>query len=55
MNNLRKLNKRELRTIKGGDAPAGCNRWNAPDRCCSEWDMENCHNDTCPNLPAPIC
>ena len=55
MNNLRKLNKRELKTIKGGNIPLGCRSWNSQARCCSEWDADHCHNQTCPNLPAPNC
>lgn len=55
MNNLRKLNKKELKTIKGGNVPLGCNSWNPQARCCMEWAPDYCGNRTCPNSPAPIC
>ncbi|WP_347217109.1 hypothetical protein [Chryseobacterium sp.] len=51
MKNLKKLEKRVLKTIKGGgyipDIPIGCNDWDFKGRCCREWDWENQGNKTC--------
>lgn len=47
--NLRKLNKSELKTIKGGAAPIGCDNWNPQARCCRAWDAEHQNNQTCPS------
>ncbi|WP_156062464.1 bacteriocin-like protein [Chryseobacterium ginsenosidimutans] len=48
MKNLKKLKKSELKTIKGGSAPLGCNNWNPAARCCRVWDAEHQDNPTCP-------
>ncbi|MBK1896060.1 bacteriocin-like protein [Chryseobacterium paridis] len=55
MKNLRKLNKRELKTIKGGNVPIGCNSWDPRARCCNAWDTDHCQNATCPNSPPSSC
>lgn len=50
MKNLKKLEKRELKNINGGDIPAipiGCDRWDFKARCCKEWDFEHSGNPTC--------
>lgn len=50
MKNLRKLEKRELKTINGGNLPVipiGCNLWDYRGRCCVEWDLEHSGNQTC--------
>ncbi|MFC4383640.1 MULTISPECIES: bacteriocin-like protein [Chryseobacterium] len=50
MKNLRKLEKRELKNIHGGDIPVvpiGCNIWDFRARCCKEWDWEHSGNPTC--------
>ncbi|MDV7698157.1 hypothetical protein N6B72_14610 [Chryseobacterium soli] len=47
--NMKKLKKGELKTIKGGIAPIGCNNWNPLLRCCRAWDEEHQSNPTCAN------
>ncbi|WP_410494440.1 bacteriocin-like protein [Chryseobacterium sp. CH1] len=50
MENLRKLEKRELKTINGGNIPVvpiGCNIWDARARCCKEWDREYSDRPIC--------
>ncbi|REC59870.1 hypothetical protein DRF65_23440 [Chryseobacterium pennae] len=50
MKNLRKLEKKDLKTIHGGNIPVvpiGCNNWDARARCCREWDWEHSNNPTC--------
>ena len=49
-NNFKKLNKRELKTIQGGNIPVvpiGCNSWDFKARCCRDWDWEHSENPTC--------
>lgn len=48
MKNLKKLKNSELKTIKGGAVPLGCNNWNPLARCCRVWDSEHESNPTCP-------
>lgn len=55
MKNLKKLERRELKTIKGGIIPLGCLRWDGRNRCCREWEPDFCHNATCPDAPPPFC
>ncbi|MDR6920659.1 MULTISPECIES: bacteriocin-like protein [Chryseobacterium] len=55
MKNLKKLNRGELRTIKGGIIPLGCNRWDGRNRCCREWAPDYCNQPTCPDAPPPFC
>ncbi|WP_165570729.1 bacteriocin-like protein [Chryseobacterium luteum] len=55
MKNLRKLSKGELKIIKGGNPPAGCNGWNQKAMCCREWAADYCGNATCPDSPPPFC
>ncbi|MDN3691927.1 hypothetical protein QWZ06_06500 [Chryseobacterium tructae] len=51
MKNLRKLEKKVLKTIKGGgyipDIPLGCIEWDFKSRCCLEWDWQYPDNRTC--------
>ncbi|WP_160139436.1 hypothetical protein [Chryseobacterium sp. c4a] len=50
MKNLRKLEKKILKTINGGNIPVvpiGCNIWDSRARCCKEWDWEHSGNPTC--------
>ncbi|WES99868.1 bacteriocin [Chryseobacterium arthrosphaerae] len=49
-NSFKKLNKRELKSIQGGNIPVvpiGCNSWDFKARCCREWDWEHSENPTC--------
>jgi len=55
MKNLRKLPKKELKTIQGGRPPLGCNDWNQLKGCCRSWDEGYCGNTTCPDSPPPLC
>jgi len=55
MKNLKKLNRGELRTIKGGIIPIGCNSWDGRNRCCREWAPDYCNQPTCPDAPPPFC
>jgi hypothetical protein len=47
--NMKKLKKGELETIKGGIIPIGCNNWNPVGRCCRAWDEEHQDKPTCAN------
>ncbi|SDJ20686.1 bacteriocin-like protein [Chryseobacterium jejuense] len=50
MKNLKKLEKKELKAINGGDIieiPMGCDRWDFRARCCKEWDAAYSGNRTC--------
>ncbi|WP_343610528.1 hypothetical protein [Chryseobacterium oranimense] len=51
MKNMRKLNKSDLRVIKGGIIPIGCNSWDPKVRCCRSWDAEHAGNPTCADSP----
>ncbi|WP_435384113.1 bacteriocin-like protein [Chryseobacterium tructae] len=55
MKNLRKLNKGELKKIKGGRPPLGCNNWNPAAACCRAWAEGYCGGTTCPDSPPPYC
>lgn len=48
MKNLKKLQKGELKTIRGGAAPLGCNNWDPRARCCRAWDDGYQDSPTCP-------
>ncbi|WP_164465226.1 bacteriocin-like protein [Chryseobacterium lactis] len=50
MKNLKKLTSRELKTIKGGIIPIGCNNWDPRKRCCREWDTDHWENPVCPSV-----
>ncbi|HBV14650.1 hypothetical protein [Chryseobacterium carnipullorum] len=52
--NMRKLKKGELKTIKGGIVPIGCNSWDPRKRCCRSWDSEHSSNPTCEDAPPPF-
>ncbi|AZA90443.1 hypothetical protein EG343_07330 [Chryseobacterium nakagawai] len=55
MKNLKKLQRAELKIVKGGDIPIGCDTWDAGKRCCREWQTEYCNSPTCPDAPPPFC
>ncbi|WP_165828280.1 bacteriocin-like protein [Chryseobacterium phosphatilyticum] len=48
MENLKKLNKAELKTIRGGLIPRGCISWDFTVRCCRQWDPMFWENPVCP-------
>jgi len=37
MKNVKKISKRDLKTIQGGRAPNGCIGWNPRLMCCASW------------------
>lgn len=55
MKNLKKIRREELKAIKGGRPPLGCNSWNPTAMCCRSWDPDYCGQRTCPDSPAPAC
>ncbi|MDP9960419.1 hypothetical protein [Chryseobacterium lathyri] len=50
MKNMKKLKKAELKVIKGGIVPLGCNNWDTRRRCCTSWDEEHMYNPICPEI-----
>ncbi|WP_165570722.1 hypothetical protein [Chryseobacterium luteum] len=50
MKNMKKLKKSELRVIKGGIVPIGCEGWDPKKRCCRVWDEEHSNNPVCPEI-----
>ncbi|MDQ0782687.1 hypothetical protein QF044_002541 [Chryseobacterium sp. W4I1] len=55
MKNLKKFKREELKTIKGGNVPIGCNSWDPKLRCCRAWASDYCSNMTCPDSPPSGC
>lgn len=55
MKNLKRLQRAQLKTVKGGDIPIGCDTWDGGKRCCREWQAEYCNSPTCPDAPPPFC
>lgn len=55
MKNLKKIKRGELKTIKGGRPPLGCNSWNPVAMCCRSWAPDYCGQTTCPDSPPPLC
>lgn len=55
MKNLKKIKRGELKTIKGGRPPLGCNNWNPAAMCCRSWAPDYCGQITCPDSPPPLC
>lgn len=50
-NYFRKLNKGELKTIKGGITPRDCMSWDTRLRCCKKWLPEASERPVCPDSP----